>query len=106
MGGGGGGWVEIIRIKAVLSSTRLELELELSLAIIHTVETIQKLSKIRLSQRFESGEVIEQPCGAQAGIWRQGLTTNHDTEGYHFLFYPKLKIQIFCLSYMCQECTC
>ena len=29
---GGGGWVEIIRIKAVLSSTRLELELELSLA--------------------------------------------------------------------------
>ena len=29
----GVGWVEIIRIKAVLSSTRLELELELSLAI-------------------------------------------------------------------------
>ena len=29
---GVGGWVEIIRIKAVLSSTGLELELELSLA--------------------------------------------------------------------------
>ena len=29
---GGWGWVELIRIKAVLSSTGLELELELSLA--------------------------------------------------------------------------
>ena len=38
---GGWGWVEITRIKAVLSSTGLELELELSLAknyLLHDFE--------------------------------------------------------------------
>ena len=55
-GGGGwvGGWVEIIRIKAVLSSTRLELELELSLAIYNQ----HNHYSIKIMQRCVSESVL------------------------------------------------